>query len=97
MTGILLAQSDFVYRSRRYQENTNQYFYRPYASLDLRLGVENERYSFIVYIKTHGQSPDLVGAVERRYAGRTSEAFPCFSSTFAPDKRQLGLRARMNF
>ena len=92
----LLLQSDFQYRSRRYLENTNSYWYQPYAGLDIRVGLESDRYSFILYVNNVTDSRRIQSA----QASGDTQALPqggLSVSTFAPDKRQIGLRARMNF
>lgn len=92
----LLAQSDFQYRSRRYQDNTNQYYYRPYLGIDLRVGVENERYSLLLYVDNVTDNR----RVQSAQSSGDTQALPrggLSVTTFAQDKRQVGLRARMNF
>ena len=92
----LIAQSDFQYRSRRYQENTNSYWYDPYALVDARLGVENDKYSIIFYCNNVFNDQTIKSA---QSSGDTQAVIPGGLSiaTFAPDKRQFGIRARVNF
>jgi iron complex outermembrane receptor protein len=92
----LLADGDVQYRSRRYQDNTNQYYYSPYANVSIQLGVENTKYSILFYVNNlfdneSVQSAQSSGDTQALPAGGLSLA------TFAADKRQFGLRARVNF
>ena len=92
----LLVDSDIQYRSRRYQDNTNQYYYSPYANVNFQLGVESLKYTVLFYVKNafdneSVQSAQSSGDTQALPAGGLSVA------TFAADKRQFGLRARMNF
>ncbi len=92
----LLANGDVQYRSRRYQDNTNQYYYSPYANVNFQLGIENTKYTVLFYVNNtfdneSVQSAQSSGDTQALPAGGLSLA------TFAADKRQFGLRARVNF
>ncbi len=92
----LIASGDVQYRSRRYQDNTNAYYYAPYANLNLQLGVENKKYTILFYVNNvtnnlSVQSAQSSGDTQALPSGGLSLA------AFAADKRQFGLRARVNF
>jgi iron complex outermembrane recepter protein len=92
----LLVDADAQYRSRRYQDNTNSYWYKPYANVDMRVGVENQSYSLILYVTNLFDARTIQSA---QSSGDT-QALPAGGlsvSSHAPDKRQFGLRARYNF
>jgi outer membrane receptor protein involved in Fe transport len=92
----LLLESDIQYRSRRYQDNTNSYWYAPYANVDLRAGVENDRYSVIFFVTNLFDNRSIQSA----QSGGDTQALPSGGlsmAAFAADKRQFGLRGRFNF
>lgn len=92
----LLVEADAQYRSRRYQDNTNAYWYKPYANVDMRIGVENKSYSLILYVTNLFDNRTIQSA---QSSGDT-QGLPSGGlavSSYAPDKRQFGLRARYNF
>jgi iron complex outermembrane recepter protein len=92
----LLVEADALHRSRRYQDNTNSYWYDPYTNVDLRLGIENKAYSLILYVTNVFDTRTIQSA---QSSGDT-QALPAGGlsvSSHAPDKRQIGLRARYNF
>lgn len=92
----LLVEGDMQYRGRRYQDNTNSYWYSPYANVDLRIGVENGAYSLIAYVTNVFDNRSIQSA----QSGGDTQGLPAGGlsmAAFAPDKRQFGLRGRFNF
>jgi outer membrane receptor protein involved in Fe transport len=92
----VLIETDLQYRSRRYQDNTNAYWYAPYANVDMRVGVETAKYSLIAYVTNLFDNRSIQSA---QSSGDT-QALPSGGlslSTYAADKRQIGLRGRVNF
>lgn len=92
----LLVETDVQYRSRRYQDNTNSYWYKPYANVDARLGVEDDQYSLILYVTNLFNNSSIQSA----QSGGDTQGLPAGGlsmASFAPDKRQFGLRGRFNF
>lgn len=92
----LLVETDMQYRSRRFQDNTNAYWYKPYANVDARIGVENSQYSLILYVTNLFDNRSIQSA----QSGGDTQALPSGGlslTTFAADKRQVGLRGRFNF
>jgi iron complex outermembrane receptor protein len=92
----LLADGDVQYRSRRFQDNTNQYYYSPHANVNLQLGIENSKYTILFYVNNVFDNESVQSA---QSSGDTQALPPGGLSlaTFAADKRQFGLRARVNF
>lgn len=91
-----LVESDARYRSRRYQDNTNAYFYRPYSIVDLRIGAENDSYSVILYANNLFDDRTVQSAQSSGDPAALPPGAQSLSS-FAPEKRQFGVRARMRF
>ena len=92
----LLVNGDLQYRSRRFQDNTNQYWYAPYANVNLQLGVENSKYTIVLYVNNAFNNL----SVQSAQSSGDTQALPrggLSVSTFAADKRQFGIRARVNF
>lgn len=92
----LLIESDVQYRSRRYQDATNLYYYKPYAVADFRIGMETERYSLIAFVNNMFDDRTVKSAQSSGDVNALPIGGLSYSS-FAPDKRQFGIRARLNF
>ncbi|HWU02233.1 MAG TPA: TonB-dependent receptor, partial [Novosphingobium sp.] len=92
----LLWETDVQYRSRRFLDNTNAYWYKAYANVDMRIGVENGRYQLIAYVTNLFDNRTV-------QSGQTSgdtQALPSGGlslTAFAADKRQFGLRGQFKF
>lgn len=92
----LIAETSVQYRSKRYLEDTNSWSFHPYATVDAKLGVENERWAVTAYVNNLFEDETIKSGISVNdvISGVVGQQIVV---GYLPDPRQFGVRVRYNF
>ena len=92
----LTADVEGNYRSKRYLEDTNSWILRPFGLMNLKVGIETDKWSLIGYVDNVLDDKTIESAetINDNASGVSGQVI---IAPFLPDPRQFGLRFKYSF
>jgi iron complex outermembrane receptor protein len=93
------VEGDARYQSKRFHDPENTTFFESYTIVDLRLGLESDQWSALLFVDNVFEDDTLISGSEIPDVSQPLNGFaPRFITVgILPDKRVVGLRANYNF